>query len=349
MSRASRKLEHMKLALEIGQSDTHDFQNVHFVHQALPEVSFDETSINSTIGELHLGSPIIINAMTGGAHETTKINEQLAIVARDTGVALAVGSQMSAIKNKEFIPSYQVVRKINPDGVIFANIGAEADIEQAKIAVEMIEANALQIHLNVIQELIMPEGDRDFRGTIERLQAINDAIDVPIIVKEVGFGISRETAKTLKEIGITIIDVGGKGGTSFARIENERRIKPLSLFDDWGISTAASILEVSKYENIEIIATGGIKDSLNIAKAIALGAKAIGLAGVVLNKLVTNGLDDTIEYIEEINQELRLIMTGLGVSNIMDLQRVPMVILRDLKDWCELRGIDISSIARRKL
>lgn len=347
MSRASRKLEHLNLALKTEHNSDNGFNYVHFVHQALPEVSLEKTSLLTNVGGLSLGSPIIINAMTGGASETEKINHKLAKVAKETGLAIAVGSQMSAIKDNSVINSYEIVRKANPNGIIFANIGAEATKEQAREAVEMIGADALQIHLNVIQELLMPEGDRNFEGALERILDIKEALNVPIIIKEVGFGISYETATRLFQNGLRIIDVGGKGGTNFALIENNRRESPLSFFNNWGIDTATSILEVKEVGGTDIIATGGIHNGLHIAKAIGLGASAVGIAGALLKRLITEGEESTIQYIHNLHKELSLLMTGLGARTITELQQKPMVVLGDLKDWCEVRGIDTRHLARK--
>ncbi len=349
MQRASRKLEHLSLALKIEQTNIQGFQDVNFVHQALPEVDIAETSISTVVGGLYLSSPIIINAMTGGAIETEKINEQLATIAKEKDLAMAVGSQMSALKNREVTSSYKIIRKVNPNGIVFANLGAEASVKQAKEAIDMLEANALQIHLNVIQELIMPEGDRNFRGALERIAAIKEQINVPLIVKEVGFGIARETASKLAAVGVSIIDVGGKGGTNFAEIENKRRKTPLNIFNDWGINTATSILEIKEIPDIEIIATGGIQNSLQLAKAIGLGANAVGIAGIIIKKLLTENIDATIDYITSIHQEIRIIMTSLGAKDLLDLQKLPMVTLGDIKDWCELRDININNLARRTI
>lgn len=173
MVRAKRKLDHIEYALSTGQSRTHGFHDIDFVHQSLPNSSYDTITCETKIGELSLSSPIFINAMTGGGGEQTlHINEQLAYVAKHHNLAMAVGSQMALLKDEREAASYKVVRKINPNGIFFANLGSEATVEQAERAVDMIEANALQIHLNVIQELTMPEGDRDFTGVLQRIEQI---------------------------------------------------------------------------------------------------------------------------------------------------------------------------------
>jgi len=344
MSRASRKLEHLRLALKLEKNSGQGFSDVHFVHQALPDSSLAKVSLTTFFGGLTLSSPIIINALTGGAFATQKINEQLAIVARETGLAIAVGSQMAAVKNKELIKTFQIVRKTNKSGLVFANIGSEASVQDALEAIEMIEADALQVHLNVIQELIMPEGERDFSGALDRLETIKEAIKIPLIIKEVGFGISQEVAGKLKKRGITLIDVGGKGGTNFANIENSRRTRPLNFFADWGINTPESILEVGSVGQMEIIASGGLRDGLDIAKAIGLGASAVGIAGSVLDSLVRNKIPGTISYLEDLQEDLRIIMTALGAGELKELPKKPMVILNNLLTWCLQRGISLEKI-----
>ncbi|MEX2104191.1 MAG: type 2 isopentenyl-diphosphate Delta-isomerase, partial [Bacilli bacterium] len=218
MSRSSRKLDHVNEALRYNQPNGSGWEDIRFVHNSLPSTNVDRISIETCIGELSLRSPIIINAMTGGAAETLSINERLAFVAKETGVAMAVGSQMSAIRNPDLRDTYSVIRKIHNDGLVFANLGGEATIDQATAAVEMIGADALQIHLNVMQELIMPEGDREFEGILENIARIKATLSVPIIVKEVGFGISQGSCEKLIQAGVTIVDVGGAGGTNFAFI-----------------------------------------------------------------------------------------------------------------------------------
>jgi len=347
MTRASRKLDHIHHALSMYPTCISGFRDIHFVHQALSNVAYENTTLSTLLGGLQLGSPIIMNAMTGGSIETESFNEKLATVAKESGIAMAVGSQMSAIQRDEYIPSYKIVRKINPKGIVFANLGSEASIEQARLAIEMIDANAIQIHLNVIQELIMPEGDRDFRYVLERIQAIKEVVKVPVIIKEVGFGISMETAKLLKEAGVKILDISGKGGTNFAAIENNRREYPLQFFNDWGITTPISILEAKTQNSIEIIASGGIQSSLDIAKAIGLGSQAVAMAGIFLEKIVNNGVENTIAWVDQLHQELRLIMTSLGATQLIELQKKPMVVLGETKNWCELRGILLTSLAQR--
>jgi isopentenyl-diphosphate Delta-isomerase len=343
MSRAKRKWEHIKYALiENEHNHSHGFSDVSFVHQSLPDLALKDISLNHCIGELPLSSPIFINAMTGGGgSKTTSINGNLAIIARELGLAMAVGSQMSALKDAAEKSSYQIVRKENPSGIIFANLGSEANSDHAKRAVEMIEANAIQIHLNVVQEITMPEGDRDFKGALKRIEQIVNHLEIPVIVKEVGFGMSMETVKALDSIGVSAVDVGGFGGTNFASIENARREEALSIFEDWGIPTTISIVEAkSVNHSLPIIATGGIKNSLDIVKSLALGADAVGMAGFFLKNLLEHGIEETLVNTKKLHDEILYIMLALGAENIKALQTVPLIISGYTHHWLSERGID---------
>jgi len=350
MTRAERKLDHIRHALSTGQSRATWLDDIRFVHQALPDSSWDNVSLHTQIGELVFGSPFFINAMTGGGGaKTTELNSQLARISREMNIPMAVGSQMAAIKNPEEIATYSTVRKENPDGLIFANLGSEASVDQAKRAVDMLEANALQIHLNVIQELTMPEGDRDFKGALNRIEQLVNELDIPVIVKETGFGISREAAMKLQSINVAAIDVGGFGGTNFAAIENERRKRKLAYFNDWGVPTAAALIETSNLNsNIPVLASGGIQHALDIVKCLSLGASAVGLAGKVLKTLVEEGELATMEEIKEINEDLTMLMVSLGANTIQDLEKVPLIISGELHHYLSNRGINTYTYANRK-
>ncbi|MBT2693263.1 type 2 isopentenyl-diphosphate Delta-isomerase [Bacillus sp. ISL-55] len=350
MSRSKRKWDHIQYALETGQKRLTGFDDIKFVNQSLPGSNLDSVKFETRIGELSLSSPIFINAMTGGGGERTyRINRELAVAARETGSAIAVGSQMAALKDPDERRSYEVVRKMHPDGIILANLGSEATVRQAKIAIDMLQADALQIHLNVVQELTMPEGDRNFDGALTRIIEIQQSVGVPVIVKEVGFGISAEAAAELFSSGIRYVDIGGFGGTNFAEIENKRRNRLLTFFEDWGIPTAASIIETkSALPELSVIASGGIQTSLDIVKALALGADGAAMAGYLLKTLMENGTDELIREIHLLKEEIAVIMTALGVHKIEELKNVPLVISGDTHHWLEQRGIDTKRFARRK-
>ncbi len=340
-------MDHINYALTTGQGTGAMFDDVRFVHQALPGLGVADIDLRPETGDLNLKSPVFINAMTGGGGEhTEKLNAILARAARETGMAMAVGSQMSAIKDPSERASFKTVRKENPDGIIFSNLGSEASLEQAREAVEIIEANALQIHLNVVQELTMPEGDRNFKGALDRIQLIADSIDVPVIVKETGFGISYETAVKLAGTKISAIDVSGYGGTNFAKIENERRAKKLAYFQEWGIPTAAAIIEVRQAFPSTVLASGGIRDAQDMVKAFLLGADAAGLAGTFLKVAVEEGESALIRNVAELHEDLAMMMTALGAQSIRELQKCPAVLSGELAAYLTARGFDPSLFAR---
>jgi isopentenyl-diphosphate Delta-isomerase len=350
VTRSKRKWDHIRYSLKNSEDDVNRFADITFVHRSLPETSLDQIQLCTKIGELLLSSPIFINAMTGGGGDRTlEINQNLAVVAKETGLAMAVGSQMAAIKDGNEAESYKVVRRVNPNGFIIGNLGWEATADQAKQAVDLIEANALQIHLNAIQELTMPEGDRDFKGAISRIEAIVKSVSVPVIVKEVGFGMEKETVRILASIGVRIMDVGGFGGTNFAKIENERRKQKYTFFNEWGISTPASIIEASECNlPIGIIGSGGINSSIEIAKALTLGADAVGMARFFLETLLKEGIESLIEKVKNLHHELSIIMTALGVTTIKELHDVPVIISGETHHWLTERGIDTKKYSQRK-
>lgn len=348
LERAKRKLDHIQYALQTGQLGLTGFDDISFVHQSLPGIALEQVNLATKMGELQLSSPIFINAMTGGGGKTTEdINRDLAIVAKETNIAMAVGSQMSAIRDASQLASYAIVRKENPKGIIIGNVGVEATVEQALRACDMLEADALQLHLNVIQELTMPEGDRDFSKSLANIEEISKRLHVPVIVKEVGFGMSKETIAQLASVGVSIVDVGGFGGTNFAKIENERRTKMLNYFNDWGIPTAASIVEaVSLSKDLFVIASGGVQTSLEIVKSMALGANSVGLAGYFLKMYKEQGVCGLITEIMNLQEELTYMMTALGAATIEELQQVKLVISGKTYHWLTQRGVDCSIYAK---
>lgn len=340
-------MDHIQFALSVGQGAGTMFDDIRLVHQALPGIGMEDVSLHTKTGDLKLESPVFINAMTGGGgSETQNLNAILARTAKETGMAMAVGSQMSALKDRDERSSYQIVRKENPTGIIFGNLGSEATVQQAKEAIEMVEANALQIHLNVVQELTMPEGDRDFKGALDRIARIAESVHVPVIVKETGFGISRETAELLEGTKIAAIDVSGFGGTNFAAIENERRQRKLAFFHDWGVPTAAALIEVGSVSSKTLLASGGIRHAGDIVKAFVLGADAAGLAGSFLKTAIDHGESFLISEVEALHEDLRMMMTALGARNLAELKNCPAVISGELYHYLSLRGQDPAAFAK---
>ncbi|MBP2240695.1 isopentenyl-diphosphate delta-isomerase [Cytobacillus eiseniae] len=349
MSRSKRKWDHIRYALATGQEQKAGFEDITFIHQSLPNCSLDEIKLDTKIGGLSVSSPIFINAMTGGGGERTlQINRDLAIVAEKMGMAISVGSQMAALKDPAEAKTYQIVRKENPNGMVIGNLGSEATVDQAKAAIQMIEANALQIHLNVVQELTMPEGDRDFSSALLRIENIVKGANVPILVKEVGFGMNKEAVEQLFSIGVSAVDIGGFGGTNFARIENNRRKSTLAFFDEWGIPTTVSIAEAkATSKQGAVLASGGIQTSLEIAKAIALGADGVGVAGYFLKILMKEGVDTLVEELHVIHEELKMMMTALGAKNLKELQNAQIIISGKTYHWLNERNIDTKKYSQR--
>ncbi|WP_026689465.1 type 2 isopentenyl-diphosphate Delta-isomerase [Alteribacter aurantiacus] len=351
MSRAKRKVDHIEGALLSGQARHSGFDDISFVHQSLPNTDSSAIQLDTKIGELTTSSPIFINAMTGGGGGATEeINGALAEAASELNIPIAVGSQMSALKDPSERRTYETVRKYNKNGIVFGNVGSEATVDQAKDCVDMLEADALQIHLNVIQELVMPEGDRTFEGALSRIEAICKQVDVPVIVKEVGFGTSSESARKLVDAGVSIIDAGGFGGTNFSLIENQRREHKMTFFNDWGIPTASSIAEVVNVcPDKVILASGGIQSALDIAKCLALGANSCGMAGQVLKWVKQGGADEVVHRIQHVQKELRWIMTALGITQTSSFRHVPIVISGHTHHWLNERGIDTTQFSRRSM
>ncbi|MFM1652739.1 type 2 isopentenyl-diphosphate Delta-isomerase [Brevibacillus sp. B_LB10_24] len=351
MNRSKRKWEHIQYALAAGQTGATGFDDLKFAPNSLPNISYGNNSLGVRLGDWELSSPIIVNAMTGGSKETAEINRKLAEIAREKKLAMAVGSQMAAVREPDLAWTFQITREVNPTGLIFANLGAEATVEQAERAVEMIAADGLQIHLNVMQELLMPEGDRDFTGYLLNIERLANSLSVPLIVKEVGFGMTRKTIRQLADAGVRLIDVGGKGGTNFAQVENYRSERPLSMFEDWGLTTVQSLLEAdcSETNGVAFIASGGIRHGLHIAKALAMGAGATGLAGHFLRMVQTLPLEECLAKVDELHHQLRIAMTALGASDVPALRAVPVAIGGETRSWAQQRGIDCQRYAARDL
>ncbi|MBS4023048.1 MAG: type 2 isopentenyl-diphosphate Delta-isomerase [Dethiobacter sp.] len=340
MTRQARKLEHLWHAVRSEMRNA-DFSDINLVNNCLPETAICALDLSTRAAGLKLSRPVFINAITGGVEESDSINRELALVAKECSLPFAVGSQMAALENPHYSKTFEVVRDAYPDGVVFANIGAYADPDMARRAVEMVRADALQVHLNVPQELMMAEGDSDFRGYIRRIEKIVGAVGVPVVVKEVGFGIAREQAAILKGIGVAAIDVGGKGGTNFMQIERRRaHLKTNEDLTEWGIPTAIALLEAaSGAPGVDIIASGGVNTGLLAAKALALGASAVGIAGLAVKILLSEGAEALIARLRNIECELKTVMVMTGANSIDELRSVPVVITGKTREWLEARGI----------
>lgn len=345
-----RKDDHIRLALQQSEENpVSDFDRIRFVHRSIPN-NKEPISLQTNIAGLNLDFPFYINAMTGGSDTAKKINAQLAQVAKQTGLAMATGSLSAALKDTAQEESYRIVRKTFEEGIIFANIGADRTLDDARRAVEILNANALQIHLNAPQEIVMPEGDRDFHLWESNISNIVKNLEVEVIVKEVGFGMSRQTAKQLIQLGVKTLDVSGRGGTNFIRIENARRPVALEYLDEWGLSTVESLMDCyALSDKVDVIASGGIRHPLDMAKAFSLGAKAIGLSGTILNLLHSGGVNYAVSVIENWKDELQMIMLMLGISHIEEFGSCDLILDRTLIRWCEQRKIPIQMFTLRNL
>jgi isopentenyl-diphosphate delta-isomerase len=339
--RSQRKLEHIRYSIELDDGPvTSSFEEIYLVHQSIPISNLDQISTKVSFLGKSINQPLIINALTGGVSETIKINKSLAEVAKETGIAMAVGSQSAALEDKKLAESFTVVRKTNPNGLIIANVSALIQWQSALRAVEMIGADALQIHFNVPQELIMKEGDRVFVHLLDNVSEIVSKAPVPVIAKEVGFGFSRETVFSLYGCGIRNIDIGGQGGTNFIAIEQMRRSpRDISHLQQWGIPTCISLLEtISTGLPFTIIASGGIRSPLDVAKSLALGAQLVGVAAPFLRTLIKRSQKALVSEITNWQLELQKIILLAGASDILQLKTRPIVTTGKTKTWLDQRS-----------
>lgn len=350
---ASRKDDHVRLATEqAGKRSKHsDFDSVRFVHHSLRACNVETVALSTSVAGSLWSVPLYINAMTGGSASTGQINAQLARVAQATGLPIASGSMSRVIKDPDVAESYKVLRQLNPDGVVIANLSANATVDHGKRVVDLIEADALQLHVNSVQEIVMPEGDRTFTHWPTRIEDMVQSLDVPVIVKEVGFGMSAETASDLIDLGVTTIDVSGRGGTNFADIENRRRVHTdFGELTHWGQSTVCSLIDVASVNSphaLTVLASGGVRNPLDAALALALGAQAVGVAGGFLHTLQNAGEDALIVEIQQWIEQLRAIHALLGATTPKALHSSDIVIGGGVRDFCDARGIDVAQYAHR--
>jgi isopentenyl-diphosphate Delta-isomerase len=346
---ADRKDDHVRLAAEQQRhlSGSSQFDDVSFVHHALAGIDRCDVSLATQFAGLQWPVPLYINAMTGGSVKTGAINRDLAIAARETGVPIATGSMSAYFADESAADTFSVMRREYPAGFIMANINATISVENAQRAIDLLRADALQIHLNVIQETVMPEGDRSFSAWIPQIEKIVAGVDVPVIVKEVGFGLSRETLLTLREIGVSVADVAGRGGTNFARVENDRREHAdYSYLEGWGQSTPACLLDAHG-AGLPVLASGGVRHPLDVARGLALGAAAAGASGGFLKTLLDGGVPALTARISAWLDQLAALMTALGARTPAQLARCDVLIHGALRSFCADRGIETGPLATR--
>jgi len=338
----SRKREHIETVLNANVASkgvTTGFEAFAFEHCGLPDIDLDEIDLSTTVFDRDLRAPILISSMTGGAAEGRAINRRLAECAQELGLAMGLGSQRAAIEEANLADTYKV-RDIAPDILLFANLGAVQlnygyGIEQAQRAVDMIEADALFIHLNPLQEAVQPEGDRNWRCILVKLEELIRKLEVPVIVKEIGNGLSANLARKMIAIGVAGLDVAGAGGTSWSEVEANRQSDPLikkvaHSFAGWGIPTAHSLIEVRREAgSLPVFASGGIRSGIDIAKSIRLGATMAGVAAPALGA-ADDDTESVLKHMQCLIEELRVSAFCTGSQNLKDLTKAP---LRRVDDW----------------
>ncbi len=332
-----RKADHIRINLEEDvsfRSLTTGLENLFFMHQALPEIDLADVDTSLTLFGRKLATPLLISSMTGGTAEARDINRTLAIAAQEAGLAMGLGSMRAAIEDESLSDSYQV-RDLAPDILLFANLGAVQlnygyGLDECQRAVDMIAADALILHLNALQEAVQPEGDGNFAGLLNKIEAICRELPVPVIAKEVGWGFAEETARQLADAGVAAIDVAGAGGTSWSQVEmyrapTARLARVAGAFIDWGIPTAVSIRYCKQAApELPIFASGGLSNGIEVAKCIALGASIAGLAGNFLRAADQDGVEGVIELADTITDELRVAMFVAGAEDLEALSQTPL-------------------------
>lgn len=325
----NRKDDHIKYALKY-QSHYNSFDDIELIHSSLPKYNVNDIDLSTHFAGQSFEFPFYINAMTGGSEKGKAVNHKLAQVAQATGIVMATGSYSAALKNDED-DSYPTT-DLYPDLKLATNIGLDKPLPAAESTVKAMNPIFLQVHVNVMQELLMPEGEREFHMWRSHLKEYVDNIQCPLILKEVGFGMDLQSIKDAYDIGITTVDISGRGGTSFAYIENQRG-RDRSYLNTWGQTTAQSLINAqSMMDKMDILASGGIRHPLDMVKCLVLGAKAVGLSRAVLELVERYPVDDVIAILNSWKEDLRMIMCALNCKKITDLRQVNYILYGQLKE-----------------
>ncbi|GCF10268.1 type 2 isopentenyl-diphosphate Delta-isomerase [Dictyobacter arantiisoli] len=353
-----RKIEHVNIALanDVSAPQRANWNDIQFVHQALPEVDPGNIDLSTSFLGQALRYPIFMSSLTGGHPAVTMINKNLARAAEHYGLALGVGSQRAAILDPRLAASYSITREQAPHAFLIANIGAPQlitqdkhapfTLEQVQRAIHMIEANALAVHMNSLQEAAQPEGDRNAYGEVAALRLLTQQIGLPVIAKETGAGVSREQALLLRSCGISAIDVGGAGGSSMSALEaarsqtrgDERTMNIGLLYKDWGIATPIAIVE-ARTARLPLISTGGIRSGLDAARALALGATMVGI-GFPFLQAASESYEKVCEVVESIIAQLKVAMQLSGATTLAQLRETDIVVTGASHEWLALRGFE---------
>lgn len=319
--RSERKEEHLKLAqMFFNKEKYNSFDQMHLLRPALPESKVDPTVLRTELFKKQVSAPFFINAMTGGSKQSQIINQGLAAVAKKANIALALGSASILAKETDQWASFLIAREVNPNGVLIVNVNPQTPIAAIKNIVAELDADALQIHLNTVQELAMPEGDRNFYW-LDQIRNIRDQLDLPIIIKEVGFGLDQASIHLLQQEGIQYFDIAGSGGTNFAQIENARNSHDVSYLEDLGLPTVVSALMAQK-EQADFIVSGGVRNPLDVLKGLALGGKYVGISNVFLQEFNQTGTQGLAQLIEAWKNELAGLVAIYGKHDLASLPQI---------------------------
>jgi len=343
-----RKLEGLKIPLseEVEAKTTSTYlEYVQLIHNALPELDFDDIDTSTTFLNHKFSAPLIIDSMTGGTPEASKINERLAETAEELGLGMGLGSQRAGLKSKELAETYSIAREHAPNAFLIANIGGAQlakglSVDEAKQIIDMINANALVVHLNPLQELVQPEGEPKFKGVFDKIVELVKSLKAPVIVKEVGAGISKEVATKLELAGVSAINVAGSGGTSWAGVEKLRAESAGSelkahlgeMFWDWGIPTAASLIEVRKAVKLPLVASGGLRNGLEVAKCLTIGADMCAMALPFLKQAAVSK-EAVMQFANVLLNELKSTMYLVGAGDVKTLKASRHILTGPLAEW----------------
>jgi isopentenyl-diphosphate Delta-isomerase len=357
-----RKVDHIRICLDNkaqAKNASAGFEDIQFVHRALPEVNKQKINLSTTFLGKKFLAPVIVGAITGGTEEAIKINASIAEAVEKLGLGMGVGSQRAAIENHQLEKTYAIAREKAPHAFLIANIGGVQlvhgyGVREVTKVVEMIDADAVAVHLNALQEAVQPEGQTNFKGVLKKICEIATTLDKPVIVKETGAGISAEDANALENAGVKAIDVAGVGGTSFAAVEyfrssgKEDSIQRFlgETFWDWGISTVVSLVEASQTVKLPLIASGGVRTGTDIAKSLALNASLASISQPILQTAV-KGAKETEEKLSSLIEELRNVMFLVGAEKIVDLANAPVVVTGKTAEWLQARGFNLQKYAKR--
>jgi isopentenyl-diphosphate delta-isomerase len=357
-----RKADHIRICLN-GKAQARKaatgFEDVHLVHRALPEIDKQKIDLSTTVFGRRFAAPLIVGAMTGGTAEATRINAAIAEAVEKLQLGMGVGSQRAAIEDRKLEKTFAITRKKAPTAFLIANIGGIQlahgyGLKEVKRAIEIVDADAVAIHLNALQEAVQPEGQTNFKGVLAKIGEIARELDKPVIVKETGSGIGVEEAQKLEAAGAKGIDIAGAGGTSFAAVEyyraegQENNVQRFlgDVFWDWGIPTVVSLVEATQTVKIPVIASGGVRNGSDVAKALALNARLASLSQPVLQAAV-KGVKETENMLSLLMEELRNAMFLVGAEKVEHLSKAPIVVTGKTAEWLKARGFNIENYARR--